>query len=175
MSSDDPKGTLVSSTLAQEDISGGIRNAGKVASMVARTLQDPAMGVEPLHSADICERPAAAVVHDVELEPGNVICSRAGRIADRLASHGAAVRVLPGRTGVMPPDRLVVEYQRCDRLPEDPGELAVVAGFALVDLRAFALEGCDSCFSWSRNCRRALAPSRQSRNRQPRSPAPRCG
>src|SRR6516225_4645678 len=90
--------------------------------MVARTLQDPAMGVEPLHSADICERPAATVVHDVELEPGNIICSRAGHIADRLASHGAAVHVLPGWTGVMPHDRLVVEYQRCDRLPEDPGE-----------------------------------------------------
>src|SRR6516225_4518765 len=124
--------------------------------MVARTLQDPAMSVEPLHSADICERPAAAVGHDVELEPGNVICSRTGRIAYRLASHGAAVRVLPGRTGVMPPDRLVVEYQRCDRLPEDPGELAVVAGFALVDLRAFASEGCDSCLSRSRNRRRHL-------------------
>jgi hypothetical protein len=94
----DPKRTFVSSTLAQEDISGGIRNAGKVTSMVARTLQDPAMGVEPLHSADICEGPAAAVVHDVELEPGNVICGRAGRIANRLASHGVAVRVVPGRT-----------------------------------------------------------------------------
>src|SRR5262249_28353300 len=156
MSSYDPKVPLVSSTFAQEDVSGGIRNVGKVASMVARTLQAPAVGVEPLHSADICERPAAAVVHDVELEPGNVICCRAGRIADRLASHGAAVHVLPGRTGVMPPDRLVVEYQRCDRLPEDPGELAVVAGFALVDLRAFTLECGDSCFSRSRNHRRHL-------------------
>jgi hypothetical protein len=120
MSAYDPKRTLVSSTLTQEDISGGIRNAGKVASMVARTLQDPAMGDEPLHSADICERPAAAVVHDIELEPGNVIRSCTGRIADRLAYHGAAVHVLPGQTGVMPPDRLVVEDQRCDRLPEDP-------------------------------------------------------
>src|SRR5262249_49948209 len=96
LSSDDPKVPLVSSTFAQEDVSGEIRTVGKVASMVARTLQDPAVGVEPLHSADICERPAAAVVHDVELEPGNVICCRAGRIADRLASHGAAVHVLPG-------------------------------------------------------------------------------
>ena len=98
-----PNTAGVSSTLTQEDISGGIRNAGKVTSMVARTLQDPAMGVEPLHRADICEHPAAAVVHDVELEPGNVICSRAGRIADRLASHGTAIHVLPGRTGVSRP------------------------------------------------------------------------
>jgi hypothetical protein len=67
MSAYDPNRTLVSSTLAQEDISGGIRDAGKVASMVARALQDPAMGVEPLHSGDICKRPAAAVVHDIEL------------------------------------------------------------------------------------------------------------
>jgi hypothetical protein len=86
MSAYDLKRTLVSSTLAQEDISGGIRNAGKVASMVARTLQDPAMGVEPLHSVDICERPAARVVHDVELKPGNVICSRAGRVAEGIAA-----------------------------------------------------------------------------------------
>ena len=135
----DPNRALVSPTLAQEDISGGIRNAGKVASMVARTLQDPAMGVEPLHSAAICKRPAAAVVHDIELQPGNVIRSCTGRIADRLAYHGAAVHVLPGRTGVMPPDRLVVEDQRCDRLAEDPGELVVVVGFALVDLRTFGI------------------------------------
>jgi hypothetical protein len=93
-----PNTAGVSSTLTQEDISGGIRNAGKVASMVARTLQGPAMGVEPLHSADICERPDATMIHDFELEPGNVICTRAGRIPDRLASHGAPVHVQPSAT-----------------------------------------------------------------------------
>jgi hypothetical protein len=93
-----PNTAGVSSTLTQEDISGGIRNAGKVASMVARTLQGPAMGVEPLHSADICERPDATKIHDFELEPGNVICTRAGRIPDRLASHGAPVHVQPSAT-----------------------------------------------------------------------------
>ena len=43
------------------------------------------MTVDPLHGGDIHKRPASAAVHDVQLEPGNVVHRRAGLVADRLA------------------------------------------------------------------------------------------
>jgi hypothetical protein len=49
-----------------------------------------------LHGGDIRKRPASAAVHDVQLEPGNVVHRRAGRVADRLAGDGATVPMLPG-------------------------------------------------------------------------------
>src|SRR5262249_26070189 len=114
------------------------------------------MSVESLHGRDICDRPPTAVADDVQLEPGNIIRRRAGRVADHLACHGAAVRILPGRTSVMTPDRLAVEEQCCDRLSERPTELAVAARLTLVDLRPFALEGRDLCYAGCGTRRRHL-------------------
>lgn len=54
------------------------------------------MTVDPLHGGDIRKCPASAAVHDLQLEPGNVVHRRAGRVADRLAGDGAAVPMLPG-------------------------------------------------------------------------------
>ncbi len=43
----------------------------------------------------------------------------------------------------MAADNLVVRHQRRDRLPESPGQLAVVARLAFVDLRALGMHGED--------------------------------
>jgi hypothetical protein len=62
--------------------------------------------------------------------------------------------VLPVRAGIVAADGLAVEQERRDRLAERPGELAIVAGLALVDLRAGGIKGshdgfarcCDRCW-----------------------------
>src|SRR6516225_3019587 len=86
-------------------------DAAKGAGLIARALGGAAMAVDPLHGGDIRKRPASAPVHDVQLEPGNVVHRRARRVADRLAGDGAAVPMLPGWPGVMATDRLVVEKE----------------------------------------------------------------
>src|ERR1700738_5380119 len=101
---------------------------------------NPALGVDPLHGRDARERAASAVVRHFELEPGNIVRGLAGSIARGLCTHGAAVDMLPVRSGIVTSDGLAVELQRRDRLPECPCELAVVTGLALVDLRAFRVE-----------------------------------
>src|ERR1700716_2040595 len=68
-----------------------------------------------------------------------------------LAGHRAAVGQLPGRAGIMAADNLVVRNQRRDRLPESPGQLAIIAGLAFVDLRALRMHGEHDCFSRRRN------------------------
>src|ERR1700756_1337007 len=98
------------------------------------------MAVDPLHGGDIRKRPASAAVHDVQLEPGNVVRRRAGRVADRLAGHGAAIPMLPGWPGVMAANRLVIDKEGRDRLAEHPGELALVSGLTLIDLRTLGME-----------------------------------
>src|SRR6516165_5451264 len=98
------------------------------------------MAVDPLHGGDIRKRPASPAVHDVQLDPGNVVHRRARRVADRLAGNGAAVPVLPGWPGVMAADRLVVEKECRDRLAEHPGELALVSELTLIDLRTLGME-----------------------------------
>ena len=114
------------------------------------------MGVDPLHGGDIRERPASAAVHDVELEPGNIVHRRAGRVANRHAGDGAAVPMLPGWSGVMAADRLVVEKEGRDWLAEHPGELAVVSGFTLIDLRTLGTERRDDFLVRCGDCRRHL-------------------
>jgi hypothetical protein len=51
-----------------------------------------------------------------ERAPCQSVRRRAGRVADRLADDGAAVPMLPGWSGVMATDRLVVEKEGRDRL-----------------------------------------------------------
>ena len=63
----------VSRTLAQENVVGRIGGALIGAGSVAHSIHDSAMGVYPLHRGHNGERAGAAVVDDVELEPGNVI------------------------------------------------------------------------------------------------------
>jgi hypothetical protein len=117
--------------LPEEDIICGIGDAAKGAGLIACALGGAAMAVDPLHGGDIRERPASAAVHDVQLEPGNVVHCRAGRVADRLAGHGAAIPMLPGWPGVMAANRLVIDKEGRDRLAEHPSELALVSGLAL--------------------------------------------
>ena len=47
----------------------------------------------------------------------------------------------------MAADGLAIQQQRRDRLAERPGELAVGAGLALIDLRAFGVQAGHECFS----------------------------
>ena len=98
------------------------------------------MGIDPLHRGDGRQHAAAAAGGHLELEPGDVAGRRARRVADDLADHGAAVAVLPARTGIVPADGLAVGDQRRDRLAESPGELAVGAGLAFIDLRALGMD-----------------------------------
>ena len=51
----------------------------------------------------------------------------------------------------MPADRLAVLEERCDRLAKCPGECAVRAGLAFVDLRAFGMQLEDGGFAGSRD------------------------
>src|SRR5271157_1276826 len=104
------------------------------ASGLARTCEDPALRVNPLHCRHARERAAATVRARCELEPGNVVGSLAGRIGCDLGGHRAAVDMLPVGAGVMAADRLAVKQQRRDRLAESPQQLAVLAGLTLVNL-----------------------------------------
>jgi hypothetical protein len=64
-------------------------------------------------------------------------------------------------------DRLAVEQQGGDRLAERPGELAVGAGLALVDLRAFGVPGRNDRLAGRRDRGRHL----RLRNGRPRKQA----
>jgi len=79
-----------------------------------------------------------------------------GGVADRLAGDGAAVPMLPGWPGVMAAHRLVIEKEGRDRLAEHPGELALVSGRALIDLRTLGMECRDDVLAWRGNRRRHL-------------------
>ena len=49
----------------------------------------------------------------------------------------------------MPADGLAVLEERRDRLAKCPGQLAIGAGLAFVDLRAFGMQREDGRFTWS--------------------------
>jgi hypothetical protein len=108
------------------------------------------------------DEPANPFLQTVVRRPLSAVHRRAGRVADRLAGDGAAVAMLPGWPGVMAADRLVVEKEGRDRLAEhpgelaDPGELAVVSGFTLIDLRTLGTERRDDFLVRCGDCRRHL-------------------
>src|SRR3954447_26820386 len=99
--------------------------------------------VDALRGGDAEESAAAAARGDLKLEPGDGLCVGGRCISGGLCDDRAAVHVLPIRSGVVPADRLAIEKQRRDRLAEGPGELAVRACLALIDLRAFGVKGRD--------------------------------
>jgi hypothetical protein len=106
---------------------------------VARVVELPADRVDALYRRDVRKHAAAAPGNHIEFEPGDVFCRCARRAGDNLAHHRAAVAQLPGRARKMTADNLVVRNERCDRLPESPGQLAVRAGLAFVLLRAYGV------------------------------------
>ena len=143
--------------------SAGIRSRRNKARCWAPVLSQAPVGrrlrVDPLYRRDAGERAAAAPRGDFELEPG-MSFGVPGRVAGGLADDGAAVHMLPVRPGVMPADGLAVRQQRRDRLTERPGELAVRACLALVDLRAFGMQGehdgfAGAAMAWGGASRRA--------------------
>src|SRR5436309_11419465 len=125
--------------LFQEHVVRGVGRALEAAGLVASTLELAACRVDPLHRGDARQDAAAAVGNHLKLQPWNVAVGGTRRIADGLADHCAAVAVLPVGTGVMTADRLAVDQQRRDWLAEDPVQLAVGAGLAFIDLRAFGM------------------------------------
>jgi hypothetical protein len=109
------------------------------AGLIARTGVDPALRVDLLHRCHARECPPASVRARSEFEPRNVVRPLAGHMRQYFGRHGAAVHVLPVRAGVMAADRLAVEQERRDRLAEYPGELAIAARLALINLGALRM------------------------------------
>src|SRR5664279_5282237 len=145
-------GTIaVALRLAQEHILRGIGRAAGGAGLVTGAVKLSALGVDPLHCGDAGEDTAATLGNYTELEPGNIVRRSTRRAAGDLADHGAAVIVLPIRPGIMPADGLAIEQQSRDRLAERPGQFAVGAGLAFIDLRAFGVNAEHNGFSRRRN------------------------
>src|SRR3954467_3163674 len=130
----------VVSALAQEHVIGRVGDAFIGAWLVAGAVEPSTRRVDPLHGRRRTENTVAAPGSHSELQPGNVVRDGAWGRADDLADHRAAVAVLPVRPGIMPADRLAVRKKRRDRLAKHPGECAVGAGFAFIDLRAFGMQ-----------------------------------
>src|SRR5215213_5066810 len=130
----------VVSALAQEHVVGRVGDAFKAACLVAGAIELSTDRVDPLHGRRRSERTVAAPGSDPELQPGNVHCDLPWGGAGDLADHRAAVAVFPGRSGIMPADRLAVQKQRRDRLAKRPGECAVAAALAFINLRAFGMQ-----------------------------------
>src|SRR5262249_54575339 len=108
---------------------------------------DAAYRVDPLHRRHPGEQARAAMRGHLELEPGDVARRLAWGAGGGLADHCATVDVLPVRPRIVTADGLAIEQERRARLAERPGKLAVVAGFAFVDLRALGMERDDGALA----------------------------
>src|SRR5262249_341098 len=117
---------------------------------------DAAARVDPLHRRDVRQQASAAMRRHLEFEPGNVVGRLPRNVGGRFGDHGAAVGVLPGRPGIVAADGLAIEDERGDGLAEPPGEFAVIAGFAFVDLRPLGMERHDRVLAWRGDCGRNL-------------------
>jgi len=127
-----------SGALAQEDVVGRVRLALEVASGLARTFERPAHGFHALHGRSRPTARLAAMLGYFKFQPRDVVGAAPGRPTHDLADDGAAVRQLPIRARIVPPDRLAVADEGRDRLAEGPYQLSARIRLALVDLRAFA-------------------------------------
>src|SRR5277367_887577 len=121
-----------SAAFAQKNVVRGIGDTTQRAGLVAGAVQDAAGGIDPLNDVDVGEQPPAAPARDLELEPGNIVRGCARTAGKKLAGDRAAAHVFPGRAGIVTPDGLAIEYQRRDRLTENPCQLAVGCGLAFV-------------------------------------------
>src|SRR5258707_14720928 len=97
------------STLAQEHIVRGVGRAGEGAGLVARPFKLSTPGIDPLHCRDAREDSTAAPGNHLKLQPGNIVRRRTGNVANSLADHGAAIVVLPARSGIVTADGLAIE------------------------------------------------------------------
>ena len=100
---------------------------------------DPALRVDLEYRCHARQHSLASVRGRIELEPRNVIRGLARRLGYDFGAHCTAVGVLPVRASVMAPDRLAFEPERRCRLSKGPGELAVTARLALVQLAPFGV------------------------------------
>src|SRR6202042_3272859 len=95
--------------LAQEYVVGRIGSRFERACPVAGALDLATLGIDPLHGADAAESAVAARGRHLKLQPRNIVCHHAGRAANDFADHGAAVHMLPVRSGIVPADRLAAD------------------------------------------------------------------
>ncbi len=129
------------SALAQEHVVGGVGRAALGAGLVAGALEFAARRVDPLHRGDAGMRmPVPRRGGHRRASARDIVGDRAGALPTALPTTALPSHVLPGRPGIVPADGLAIEQQRRDRLAERPGQLAVGAGLAFVDLRAFGVE-----------------------------------
>src|SRR5438270_13968477 len=91
--------------LAQKYIIGRVGLAMELACLLTGTFSVAALRVHALHGCDLLQRTSAAMFGDIQLQPRNVLAARAGRASCHLGDNRAALD-LPGRPGVMAPDRL---------------------------------------------------------------------
>src|SRR5262245_59904367 len=145
--------------LAQGHVVGRVGRAVEGAGLVASAAHDAAHGVDALDGRRRRKDAAAAARRYFELEPGDVARGLAGRVGEHLAGDAAAVDVIPVRAGVVAADRLAVDEERRDRLAERPGELAVGAGLAVIDLRALGMQRRDHALARRRDRRGDLGGS----------------
>jgi hypothetical protein len=109
------------------------------AGLVARTGVDPALRVDLLSvvTPESVPRPRCAVARSLSHEMSSGLLP--GTCASTLAVTALPSMCSPVRAGVMAADRLAVEQERRDRLAEYPGELAIAARFALINLGALRM------------------------------------
>ena len=130
-----------SRALAQEHVIRGVGRAAECAGLLAGTRAERRpCGVDPLapSSADKRAGRRGAPITS-SLSQGMSLAVAPGALPTTLAATRCRRRAPSSarHSGGRPS---AVEQQRGDRLAERPGELAVAAGLALVDLRAFGME-----------------------------------
>ena len=107
---------------------------------ITGALHHAALGVDPLHGGDAVELARALVRVHLEFEPGDIVLGCARRVGDHFGGDAAAVKQLPARARAVLAHHLAVGGERRLRRDEGPGQLAVGAGLALVELQAHGMD-----------------------------------
>src|SRR5215207_30932 len=136
-----------SRSLAQEDVVGGVGYAEIRAGGGAGALHRTAARIDALDGGDTGQHAVAAPFDDFELQQRDVARRSTGCAPGKLRRDDTAVRVLPMRSGVVPPDGLARLDKRRDRLPELPDETPGRVGLAFVHLSPFGVQGKNGGFA----------------------------
>src|SRR5437868_4406377 len=158
--------TASTSALSQKDIIRRVGYAEEGARFVAWSARYATSGVDTLYVGHARKFSITALVHDIELEPRDIVLRRTRSTAGQFGVHYAPIDVLPAWTRVMAPNGATLEDKRGNRFTGPPGELAFGCGPALVDLGSLGMEHSDQCQAGRCNCcgdlRRELARSNRS-------------
>ena len=141
----------VGGSLLVESVVRAIRHAQECSRRIAGRVGATAMRVQALDGCDSAEKSGPVPGSNIQSQKRNIVRGRAGRLRRNLGAHGAAVRHHPNRSCKMVADGLAVDYQRCYRLAELPGQFAVGICLSLVDLRPGRVHRRNQCFTTSSN------------------------